>query len=144
MSLVWSCGIDDLICVTFAHFSLNTVEPPWAATSRKRPPNQNPDWFLSQSIINETSRKRPPDITGGRLRKVPLYMVFNRSKHIGQQVGMYEDSLPTCLFVCLFVSFFFPPVNSKPELIYPIFALLRPSPLKLENNRKVKKCMSYM
>ena len=135
MSLVWSCGIDDLICVTFAHFSLNTVEPPWAATSRKRPPNQNPDWFLSQSIINETSRKRPPDIKGGRLRKVSLHMVFNRSKHLGQELGMYKDSLPT---------FFFLFVNSKPELIYPIFALLRPSPLKLENNRKVKKCISYM
>ena len=28
---------------------LDTVELPWATTSHKRPPNQNPNWFLRQS-----------------------------------------------------------------------------------------------
>ena len=31
------------------------VEPPWATTSLKRPPNQNPDWFLRQSKLVKLS-----------------------------------------------------------------------------------------
>ena len=51
------------------------VEPPWATTSRKRPPNQNPDGsYASQIAISETSPKRPPkpDIEGVAYQKVPL------------------------------------------------------------------------
>ena len=38
------------------------MEPPWATTSRKRPPNQNPHWFSPPSVklLCELSRKRPP------------------------------------------------------------------------------------
>ena len=67
--LVWP----QLFCVP--HLFLTTVEPPWATTSRKRLPNQNPDWFLRQSNYI-TYRKRPPkpDIKGGRLWEIPLYL----------------------------------------------------------------------
>ena len=38
---------------TTLHYTIlicQTVEPPWATTSRKRPPNQTPDWFLRPEV----------------------------------------------------------------------------------------------
>ena len=45
--LAFHCIDNDLCTVNFKGPGY-TVEPPWATTSRKRPPNQNPDRFLHQ------------------------------------------------------------------------------------------------
>ena len=38
--------------------------PEWPPLLKRRPPNQNPDWFLiSQIAISETFRKQPPPVS---------------------------------------------------------------------------------
>ena len=92
--------------------SANIVEPPWV-TSRKRPPNQNPDWFLCQSNCYYWNfHKRPPPISNhlsltsrvvayGRFHCIYFSILFHKSPKLNKALPKFHEIKPITWSHCV-------------------------------------------